>query len=282
MNAAPFSVIRIAGGAYSSRSRTSSSKSPSGDTSQPMSVCVASSWRTNCQPASVPLRDHAALVVIDAEEVDRGRDALHVALPDRRPVRAELLLHVRRVCAPEDRVEEPAVPVPVECPRGRDVFGGFGRGLRGLEVDRDADERGGRLSSEGLGGEAVGEQNVMGGGDRVGRGRPPGRMDAVAVAEPGDHPGLVERDPATDAVAEARADDLRVLAERLGGAALGPAAGILERGRQIPVVQRDKGLDPVGEQLVDDAVVEVEPGRRSPARDPPAGCAATRSRAEAR
>ena len=40
----------------------------------------------------------------------------------------------------------------------------------------------------------------------------------------------------------------------------GPAAAILERLRQVPVVERDERLDAVREQLVDEAVVEVEAG----------------------
>ena len=40
----------------------------------------------------------------------------------------------------------------------------------------------------------------------------------------------------------------------------GPAAGVLERLRQIPVVERDEGLDAGLEQPVDEPVVEVEAG----------------------
>ncbi len=100
---------------------------------------------------------------------------------------------------------------------------------------------------------------MVGGRDRVGRGGAPGRVDAEPVAEPGDHPGLVLRQPETDAVAEPARHDLDVLAEGIDGAPLDPAARVFEGGRKIPVIERDERLDLVLEQLVDHAVVEVEP-----------------------
>ena len=52
----------------------------------------------------------------------------------------------------------------------------------------------------------------------------------------------------------------RVVAERLRSLARFPSADtILERLRQVPVVERGEGFDAVGEQLVDEAIVEVEP-----------------------
>ena len=51
-----------------------------------------------------------------------------------------------------------------------------------------------------------------------------------------------------------------VVAECLGGVARLPAADpVLERLRQVPVIQRGERLDAVGEQFVDQTIVEVEP-----------------------
>ena len=107
----------------------------------------------------------------------------------------------------------------------------------------------------------------------------PGRVLPEAVAEPRDHPRLVLRDPVRDAVAEARGHGLRVLGERADGA----RATASRRGPRAPAGRSqwysvDERLDAVGEQLVDEAVVEVEPGRVDADRGPPGGCAATRSR----
>jgi hypothetical protein len=61
-----------------------------------------------------------------------------------------------------------------------------------------------------------------------------------------------------DAVAEPGGDDLCVLDERLCGRARRPAAGVLERLRRVPVEEGRERLDLVREELVDEAVVEVE------------------------
>src|SRR5260221_10981517 len=83
---------------------------------------------------------------------------------------------------------------------------------------------------------------------------------APAVADPGDDPGLVVRDPMSDAVAETRRDGLHIFRERIDRIAWRPATGVLEHLRGIPVEEGDVRRDAVSEQLVDELVVEVEPG----------------------
>ena len=101
----------------------------------------------------------------------------------------------------------------------------------------------------------------MGCGEGV-RMRPPAwSMLTEPVPEPGDHPGLVLRDPVRDPISEAGNDRLDVLLERLDGVAGRPPAAVLECLREIPVIERDEGLDPAREELVDHPVVEVEAGR---------------------
>ena len=83
-------------------------------------------------------------------------------------------------------------------------------------------------------------------------------VHAVGVAEDAVHPRLVDRDPAFDAVAvrvEARA---RIVDERIDGRPVAPAAFVLQRLRQIPVVKRHHGLDAALEQGVDESVVVRE------------------------
>src|SRR5204863_3912968 len=86
-----------------------------------------------------------------------------------------------------------------------------------------------------------------------------GAPGAGAVAEPRVHPRLVVRRPVLDAIAEPADDSLHVLAERVDRRANVPAPLVLERLREIPVEERRERLDAVREQLVDEAVVEVEP-----------------------
>ena len=87
-----------------------------------------------------------------------------------------------------------------------------------------------------------------------------GGVNAVAVAEPGAAPRLVQRDPLADAVAECRRDHPRVLGEPARGVAGGPATRVLQRLRQVPVVQREGRLDAALAQAVDQATVEVQAG----------------------
>ena len=94
----------------------------------------------------------------------------------------------------------------------------------------------------------------------VGLARAAGCVLAPRVADPRVHPRLVVGDPVLDAVAEPADDGFGVLDERLRRAARRPAARILERLRRVPVEERRERLDVVREQLVDEAVVEVEPG----------------------
>ncbi len=102
------------------------------------------------------------------------------------------------------------------------------------------------------------------GGRRVRTAR---RVHARAVAQEGAAPGLVEGDPLLHAVAQRVAHDLRVLGEAVRRVALRPAARVLQLLREIPVVEGQRGLDAVREQLVDQAAVEVQAhlDRRAPA-----------------
>ena len=91
---------------------------------------------------------------------------------------------------------------------------------------------------------------------------PAGRVHARAVAEERRAPRLVQRGPVAAPGRRARrATSVGVVGEPGGGVPGRPAAGVLERLRQVPVVERQPRLDAVGQQLVDQPAVEVEPGR---------------------
>ena len=98
----------------------------------------------------------------------------------------------------------------------------------------------------------------MGRGDRGSRVAPPGSVRADAVAMVRGDPRFIDGRDAPDPVAEPLRHDRGVIGERQGGGTGRPAARILERLGQIPVVQRHERRDPVPEQLVDEPVVEVE------------------------
>ncbi len=199
-----------------------------------------------------------AEVVVDAEEIQRGRDRLEIAVAHKCRDDLVALEEIRRVGAAEDRVEEPAVPLAVDLPRRRFVLGRVGGRIRVREVERDPDLGVRSAAPDRIHRPAVREQQVMSDRDRVGLARAAGGMFAPAIADPGVDPRFVVRDPVPDAVTEAAHDSVRVLDEGLRGRARRPAALVLERLRRVPVEERRERLDLVRKQLVDEAVVEVE------------------------
>ena len=116
----------------------------------------------------------------------------------------------------------------------------------------------GASSADRLHAEGVRDQQMMGGRERCVRFGPPGRVRADAIPVVGHDVGLVQRREVADPVTQPAGDERRELAERIGRRADGPAARVLQRLGKIPVVQRDEGVDAAGEELVDEAVVEVE------------------------
>ena len=132
-----------------------------------------------------------------------------------------------------------------------------GRGDR-VEVEVDAEPGPGVDRPHGPGGLAVGDQQVVGGPHGGGRVLHPGGVDAGGVAEEGRAPGLVQGRPVGHPVAQRPVDGGRVVGEAAGGLAAGPAAPVLERLGQVPVVQGDPGLDAMLQEAVGQPPVEVE------------------------
>ena len=167
---------------------------------------------------------------------------------------------VDRIAEAGDRLGEPAVVQGVLGGRGGDVGRVVARRVHRVEVQDDADLGVGDPGAQPLDGEAVTEEQVVGGGEAVGDGRAPGRHEPGDVAEVARAVRLVERRPVLDPVAEGRGHDVGVLGEVVRRRPLRPAALVLERLGQVPVVERHVRLDSGGEQLVDEPVVEVEAG----------------------
>ena len=116
-----------------------------------------------------------------------------------------------------------------------------------------------RARPQGLHGEPVTEQEVVGRREGAEHQSPSRGELLLGVADEGHDVRLVDRAPVRHPVAQPLGHDRRVLPEAQGGVAAEPAPGILERLRQVPVVEgghrRDAGL----EQAVDQPVVEGEP-----------------------
>jgi hypothetical protein len=82
-------------------------------------------------------------------------------------------------------------------------------------------------------------------------------VEARQVPHHREDAGLVEDRPLFHAVAEGPYAGLGVIGESRGGVPLGPAAAVLERLRQVPVVEGGEGADPGRQQRVDQPGVVV-------------------------
>ncbi len=87
------------------------------------------------------------------------------------------------------------------------------------------------------------------------------RVLAFQIPEHPERPGLIDRCPVSHPIAEPAADHIDERSEVLHDAASEPAAAVvLQRLRQIPVVERQEWGDASLEQSINQARVEVEPG----------------------
>jgi hypothetical protein len=127
-----------------------------------------------------------------------------------------------------------------------------------MHVQRDPD-LGGTGRAERPGGQAVAEQQVVGGGGRGGVIAQPGRVVAVPVAVGRDHLRLVEGDPPGDPVAERLGGQCGVVGEPFGCIPTRPASLILQFLREVPVVEGGRGRDAVPGELVEQRAVIVQP-----------------------
>ena len=192
-------------------------------------------------------------VVVHAEHVDRRADQREVTVDDVLvdPERFEMGTHVGWVLATQDRVEEDPVLQTVHDPRQLDLARVVGMGgLERPQVQGDADLFG-TARPQHLDGQPVGEQQVVDRGDGRPRLGATGSVDAGGVAEQRRTPRLVECRPRRHPIAERIEHGRGVLGEPVGGVAAGPAAIVLERLGQVPVVERHPGCDVVLEQRVD-------------------------------
>jgi hypothetical protein len=186
------------------------------------------------------------------------------ALHHRVPVRGQAAVggvvrhHVRRVAAAVKGVQEPAVEVAVEVPRRVAVAAAGRSGLRGGQVQGDADPRARAVVAHDGNGPAVGEQEVVAGPQRRRPVAQPGRVVADLVRLQARAPGLVVGDPVLHAIAQVLDHHLHVFAERVRRRPRGPAARFLQALREVPVEEGRVGDDARFQQGVHQPAVEVE------------------------
>ncbi len=219
------------------------------------------------RPGSGLVPHHAAGVVVDPEEIDRLPDELEVCFGEVRPGVAEDLAHLRRIRPEQHRIEVLPVHVGVGPLGGREVFRRLRCRVLRFEVYHQADLVP-ACGAVGLHRGAVGAEQVV----RRQRGLVPVGVARgeypVQIAAIGHHPRLVERGPELHPVVQ-RPDNMGgIVREPAGNVAVEPAAPVVQRGGEVPVVQRDHRLDAVLQQPVHQPVVE---GQACRIGRPPAG-----------
>ena len=149
-----------------------------------------------------------------------------------------------------------AVPILSEDLGCLAVGGRVGCGHAWLHIVHGADRRAGNRGADDFDGAAMRAIDVV---DDLEQGlavAQPGRVGAEGVAKQREYRRLVEGGETLDAVAIAPRHQVGVLGEPIGDVSHGPAAAVLERLRQIPVIKAKPGFDFGGEQGVDQPVVE--------------------------
>ena len=132
-----------------------------------------------------------------------------------------------------------------------------GRRVLRLEIHDEAD-RALRFGAINLDGRAVGAHEVVRRDRRLEQVSMSRGERAVQIAAVGHDPRLVERRPHRDAIAERAEHHPGVVGEPVGDVAVEPAAAVVERGRQVPVVERGVRRDAGLEQPIDEPAIEIE------------------------
>jgi hypothetical protein len=104
----------------------------------------------------------------------------------------------------------------------------------------------------------VGNKHVMTGLDGARRIAHRRRMTAVNIAVADEHDGFVEGCPQLHPGTKARVTQAGILGERFGGASRFPAPFILQRLRQIPVIEGNHRLNIVRQQLIDQIAIKLD------------------------
>ena len=172
------------------------------------------------------------------------------------PVHPEHRGDVLAVRAVVHGLEEDAVEPDVDEAGRRGIRCAVARRVQVADEVRDAELRAGPALAERGEREPVREQQVVRGARGLGVVGVARRLHAPRVAEERRAHRLVDRDPVLGEVAERVGHERRVLAEAVRRLAGGPAALVLERLRQVPVVERHVRLDAAGAAALEQRAVE--------------------------
>ena len=167
--------------------------------------------------------------------------------------------YILRITPSVDRIQEHAVEPPVKPPRGFAVRVRIRGGMHGRQVMRNPHFR--QLSSggpDGLHGKPMRQEKMVDGLKRSHGVRQARRMDPQEMAQETMYRRLVVRDPVRDAIAQTLDNNGRIVGKLLADVAIGPAARVLQRLRQVPMEKRGIWGDVLFEERIHKAVIEVQ------------------------
>src|SRR5215210_3906945 len=127
-----------------------------------------------------------------------------------------------------------------------------------MQVQRDAEPVFVPGGAHPLHRQAVAKQEMVGGREGGGAVFASRRVDAQSVAHPGGDPGLVQGDPEPYLVRQRLVDDARVICEAFARLPVRPAAPLLERLRQVPVVEGEHRFYGATSETFDQPSVEIQ------------------------
>src|SRR5215203_251465 len=162
----------------------------------------------------------------------------------------------------KQRIQVEPVRLSVNSAGGFPISIGVPRGAGRMQVQSDAELVCIPGGAHPLHRAAVAEQEVVCGGEG------PGAVFVTkAVTHPGRDPRLVQGDPEPYAIRESFVDDSGVLCKALARIPVSPAAQILQRLRQVPMIERKHRFYGALSQAVDKSAVKLEAvlvGRTAP------------------
>ena len=197
-------------------------------------------------------------IVVDAHEVERSADELHVAGLNAHQFERIFAGEGFGVLAVEGGVEEPDVSDGVSATGGEAVgFGGSG-GLAIGHAESSADLQLGIDGFDGAEGLALGDVDNMAGAQEIEEAFAGGGMRAVSIAELGEDERFVEDAPMVDTIAQSADNHVDVVGKTSGEIAIGPAAVVFKGLGKVPVIERAKGADFGFEKRVGKTLVVIE------------------------
>ena len=195
------------------------------------------------------------IVIIHSQKIDRLTNIGHVIRTDHE---SEFIGQSIGIFSLEQRIETCPLPQSLEITRCADVLFALGDGANRFQAHHRSELVVGTLRAKRMERQSLRQILMVHGGDVIRPAPQPGGMVAKSVADQGMHRGLVQHDPVLDPVAEAARHDLRIIGEPMPDIAIKPAAPLLKRLRQIPVIEADPRRDPACEASVRHAVVKVQ------------------------